>query len=99
MHKNKFMDQIVSLNDCLEAKWKNIEVKDLHIVFIDLEIAYDMWWVLKNKEEFLLSILSSLRIFKVRDQVGHEISFLGLMVGYVQEKFILMRANSLYYKQ
>ena len=58
-----------------------------------------MLWVLKNKEEFLLSILSSLRIFKVRDQVGREISFLGLMVGYVQEKFILMRANSLYYKQ
>ena len=53
MHKNKFMDQIVSLNDCLEAKWKNIEVKDLHIVSIDLKKAYDMWWVLKNKEEFL----------------------------------------------
>ena len=99
MRKNKFMDQIVSLNDCLEAKWIKIEVKDLHTVFIDLQKAYDMWWVLKNKEEFLLSILSSLRIFKVRDQVGHEISFLGLMVGYVQEKFIFMRANLLYYKQ
>ena len=58
MHKNKFMNQIVSLNDCLEAKWKNIEVKDLHMVFIDLEKAYDMWWVLKNKEEFLLRFMT-----------------------------------------
>lgn len=42
MHKNKFMDQIVSLNDCLEAKRKNREAKDLHMVFIDLEKAYDI---------------------------------------------------------